>query len=153
VDSDQTFLCTCLSQWKGLRCEYAATICTQKMCNESHVCVGLALADSSVCLNQDEFVVHLIYNRLSGVNIQTFQARLVNFIVKNGRLPSLPSSNARKKREAPPLEVQVFVVDAADANNKYTFDIVVLKNSDEVFPKEAVLKILTITCRDISMLH
>ncbi|KAH3712060.1 hypothetical protein DPMN_071737 [Dreissena polymorpha] len=150
-DRLETYVCECPTDWEGVHCHLVAGICKNRNCNTTHVCVAAAFERSQICVDEEKHLIQLSYDNTAGVPIETFQARLLDFILHHGRLPVLSNPNQRTRRQEQTIgEVQVFVVSAVEQGDRFVFEIVVLKNPSDVFTKDAVLTILAVTCRDIS---
>lgn len=153
VDQHLTYNCVCNVSWQGKSCEYSAFICTEKYCNDTHVCVGLMFKTDTLCISEDIYVVKLNFAKPNDTDIGTFQDQLIDFIIKYGRLTRLfQSGTNRRKRELNTEDPQIFVVSAEETGDKFVFDMVVMDDEETPKTKEEVLRALSITCQEISKL-
>lgn len=106
-----------------------------------------------LCIAEDIYVVKLNFTKPNDTDLVTFQDQLTDFIMKYGRLPRLfLSGKNRRKREIDQEDPQIFVVSAEETGDKFMFELVAMDNEETPMTKEEVLKVLSITCKEISKL-
>ncbi|WAR18645.1 FAT4-like protein [Mya arenaria] len=147
-DRQLTYICDCTSDWKGLRCEYHEHICLDKNCNNTHGCISLALTETSLCAETNIYLVALEYVRPEDLDIEEFQARLVEFVINYGRIAKHGYTGIRRRREVIE-EIEVYVAESSESLDVFTFELYVIRSKHEVLTKDAVLTILAFTCLDI----
>ncbi|XP_052767838.1 protocadherin Fat 4-like [Mya arenaria] len=148
-DRQLTYICDCTSDWKGLRCEYHEHICLDKNCNNTHGCISLALTETSLCAETNIYLVALEYVRPEDLDIEEFQARLVEFVINYGRIAKHGYTGIRRRREVIE-EIEVYVAESSESLDVFTFELYVIRSKHEVLTKDAVLTILAFTCLDIN---